>query len=70
MWPRLFSGVLERTFVSPAPAVEGLSPLGPDGVTAACSGVGCAGVSDCLPGDVDDVDDVGDVGDVIDPLPI
>jgi hypothetical protein len=33
--PRLFSGVPELTFVFPGPAVPGLSPRGPDGVTAA-----------------------------------
>jgi hypothetical protein len=34
-WPRLFSGVFELTAVFPGPAVAGLSPRGPDGVTAA-----------------------------------
>src|SRR5271170_6897977 len=33
-WPRLFSGVLDLTAVFPGPAVAGLSPSGPDGVTA------------------------------------
>lgn len=34
MCPNLFSGVLDLTFVGPGPAVEGLSPLGPEGSTA------------------------------------
>jgi hypothetical protein len=38
--PKAFSGVLERTPVCPGPAVPGLSPLGPEGSTAASSGVG------------------------------
>jgi len=46
-WPLAFSGVSERTPIWPGPAVEGLSPLGPDGWTATCLGVGvCVGAGD------------------------
>ena len=31
MCPRRSSGVLDRTLVGPGPAVEGLSPFGPEG---------------------------------------
>jgi hypothetical protein len=34
MCPSAFSGVLERTEVGPGPAVDGLSPPGPEGSTA------------------------------------
>jgi len=33
MRPSAFSGVLDRTEVGPGPAVEGLSPRGPEGST-------------------------------------
>jgi len=41
-WPSRFSGVEDFTSVLPWPAVEGLSPLGPEGSAAACfsSGLG------------------------------
>jgi hypothetical protein len=40
MRPRRFSGVLDRTFVGPGPAVAGLSPFGPEGSTA-CEEFSC-----------------------------
>jgi hypothetical protein len=40
MCPKRFSGVLDLTLVGPGPAVDGLSPLGPEG-SVACSGSGC-----------------------------
>jgi len=50
--PRAFSGVFESTSVLPGPAVEGLSPLLPEGVTAASWGVGwpgfCCFIWDCV----------------------
>jgi hypothetical protein len=34
-WPAVFSGVVDLTAVCPGPAVEGSSPRGPEGSTAA-----------------------------------
>jgi hypothetical protein len=49
--PRAFSGVFESTSVLPGPAVPGLSPWLPEGVTAASWGVGwpgfCCSIWDC-----------------------
>ena len=39
--PALFSGVLDFTFVCPGPAVAGLSPFGPEGVTFASRSCCC-----------------------------